>query len=172
LPAALIRQTIAQWAAPESGREPERHKLRTRNQSGKSTSNNPLTQRHEQLLPKTPLNPLTTSSPQPYSYQKKRWGLFGEKIEAYQIDGPGLWPREVNSGGGKSPVERGCCGELGLGRSTAATVAAWRVVAAGDRPWGKKEGEGARGCAVGPDRPRFKLPFFAATNRDLFHFYI
>ncbi|PAN07222.1 hypothetical protein PAHAL_1G319500 [Panicum hallii] len=62
LPAALIRQTIAQWAAPKSGREPERNKLRTRNQSGTSISNNPIIQRHEQLLPKTPLNPLTTST--------------------------------------------------------------------------------------------------------------
>jgi len=81
-----------------------------------------------------------------------------KKIEAYQIGGPGLWPREVKTGGWKSPVERGCCGELGFGRSTAdggglAGCRSGRRVTVVGGNWGKKEKKmpvGARWARIGP----------------------
>ena len=155
MPAALIRQTIAQWAAPESGRETERHKSRTRNQSGKSTSNNPLTQRHEQLLPKTPLNPLTTST---LLISKEKMGAVRGKNRGV----PNRWSGLMAPGGKNRRLEVTCRTRL-LRRAGIweEHCRRWRSGGlsqrpAGDRRWGnrgkkeKKMPVGARWARVGP----------------------
>jgi len=86
-----------------------------RNQDARPSATNrePGINQESQLAPKSSHNL------NPTHIKRKDGGCSEKKIEAYQIGGPGLWPREVKTGGWKSPVERGCCGELGFGRSTA-----------------------------------------------------